>query len=126
LGVIVALVGFVAITVATGAALGASHGTLSARCTADVKGPLYSVGGHSTHLYAIEMQGVSCAFSRPWVVKLVSQSRLHPVHGPAGWTCIAVSKTYSPIAAGVVCGPGKFKLPTVPAKGFNWYPDVRG
>jgi hypothetical protein len=89
-----------------------------------VKGPAYTVAGRVTHLYAVEVKDVSCAFARPWVRNLVKQSRFARLRGPVGWTCIAETKTRSRLASGGVCGPGKFKLPTVPAKGFGWFPDV--
>jgi hypothetical protein len=102
----------------------ASAGIRSARC-ADVRGPTYKVADRVTRRFAVEVRRVSCGFARKWVVKLVTQSRLARLRGPAGWTCIAEKKTRSRLAAGGVCAPGKFKLPTVPAKGFGWFPDLR-
>jgi hypothetical protein len=99
--------------------------TLSARCTADVRGPAFTVFGRTTRRYAVEVQHVSCAFARPWVAKLVKQSRFQRLRGPAGWTCLAVSRTRSRLASAGVCAPGTFKLPTIPATGFDWYPDMR-
>jgi hypothetical protein len=122
---VVFLAALAAVSTLAGSATGASARPLSARCATDVKGPAYAVAGRATHLYAVEVQGVSCAFARPWVGKLVTQSRFARLRGPAGWTCIAVSKTRSRLAAGGVCGPGKFALPSLPAKGFNWFPDLR-
>jgi hypothetical protein len=106
-----------------GSATAAPASASSARC-ADVKGPAYTVAGRVTHHYAVELRRVSCAFARPWVRKLVTQSRLGRLRGPAGWTCIAERKTRSRLASGGVCGPGKLKLPTVPARGFGWFPDL--
>jgi hypothetical protein len=83
------------------------------------------VAARVTHLYAVEVRRVRCAFARRWVGKLVRQSRFARLRGPAGWTCIAEKKTRSRLASGGVCGPGKFNLPTVPAKGFGWFPDLR-
>jgi hypothetical protein len=108
-----------------GSATAATAGVHSARC-ADVKGPAYSVAGRVTGLYAVEVRGVSCGFARPWVGKLVTQSRFARLRGPAGWTCTAETKTRSWLASGGVCGPGRFSLPTVPARGFGWFPDLRG
>jgi hypothetical protein len=99
--------------------------TLSARCAADVQGPAYTVAGHTTHRYAVEVEHVSCAFARPWVAKLVKQSRFQRLHGPAGWTCLAVSKTRSRLASAGGCGPGKFKFFPLPDKFFGWNPDLR-
>jgi hypothetical protein len=106
-----------------GSATAAPVSVGAARC-ADANGPAYTVAGRVTHRYAVEVRGVSCAFARPWVGKLVIQSRFARLSGPAGWTCIAETKTGSRLASGGVCGPGKFKLPTVPATGFGWFPDV--
>jgi hypothetical protein len=123
-----ALAVFIAALVATsalaGAATAAQASVSSARC-ADVRGPAYTVPDRVTHRYAVEVRRVSCSFARPWVVKLITQSRFARLRGPAGWTCIAETKTRSRLASGGVCGPGKFKLPTVPARGFGWFPDLR-
>jgi hypothetical protein len=108
-----------------GSATAAQAGVGSARC-ADVTGPAYAVAGRVTHRYAVEVRSVSCAFARPRVGKLVRQSRFAGLRGPAGWTCIAEKKTRSRLASGGVCGPGRFKLPTVPAQGFGWFPDLQG
>lgn len=108
-----------------GSASGASTRSLSTRCSADVKGPDYAVAMHSTHRYGVEVQHVSCSFAGRWVAKLVKQSRFQSLHGPAGWTCLAVSKTRSRLAVSGVCGRGKFRLPALPATGFDWYPDLR-
>jgi hypothetical protein len=89
-----------------------------------VKGPAYTVAGRVTHRYAVEVRRVSCAFARHWVGKLITQSRFARLRGPAGWTCIAETKTRSRLASGGVCWPGKFKLPTIPTEGFGWFPDV--
>jgi hypothetical protein len=108
-----------------GSATAASARTLSAACP-DANGPAYAVAGRATHLYVVEVRGgVSCAFADSWVSKLAAQPRLGPLHGPAGWNCIAASKTDSRLAVFGGCGPGRFKLPALPAKGFGWYPDTR-
>jgi hypothetical protein len=109
-----------------GPATGASAQPLAARCPADAKGPAYTLVGHTTHSYAVEVQGVSCVFASPWVSKLVNQSRFGRLRGPAGWTCIVASKTNSRLAVDGGCGPGKFSFPSLPAKGFGWYPDLHG
>jgi len=114
-----------AVTAALAGPATATARTLSARCTADVQGPAYTVAGHTTRRYAVEVQHVSCAFARPWVAKLVKQSRFQPLHGPAGWTCLAVSKTRSRLAVDGGCGPGKFKFYPLPDKFFGWNPDLR-
>jgi hypothetical protein len=113
-----------ATSVLVGSVTAAGAGVSSAARCADVKGPAYRVAGRVTSLYAVEVRRVSCALARPWVGKLVAQSRSARLHGPAGWTCIAETKSRSRLASGGVCGPGKFKLPTVPARGFAWFPDV--
>jgi hypothetical protein len=108
-----------------GSAAAASAGTLSAGCP-DANGPAYSVAGRSTHLYVVEVRGVSCAFAAAWVGKLAAQPRVGPLRGPAGWSCIAASKTGSRLAVFGGCGLGRLTLPVLPAKGFGWYPDLRG
>jgi len=121
----VALIALAVAGAFSGSTTAASAGALSTRCAADVQGPAYTVAGRTTHRYAVEVQHVSCAFARPWVAKLVKQSRFQRLHGPNGWTCLAVSKTRSRLASAGVCGRGTFKLPTVPTTGFDWFPDLR-
>ena len=111
-----------------GPARGAPTRVASANCPWNVRGPLYSVAGHSTHLYGFEVEGVSCAFARAWVSKLVTQSGTGALRGPAGWTCLASSGRYSRVAAGGGCGPGRFSslasLATA-SKFFAWHPVVQ-
>jgi len=109
-----------------GSAVGASVRTLSTLCPVDAKGPAYSVAGRTTHLYSVEVQGVSCAFAGRWVSRLAAQPRFGPLRGPTGWSCVAASKTTARLAVFGGCGLGKFTLPVLPAKGFGWYPDLRG
>jgi hypothetical protein len=87
-----------------GSATAASARTLSAGCP-DASGPAYAVAGRSTHLYVVEVRGgVSCAFAAACVGKLAAQSRLGPLHGPAGWSCVAASRTTSLTRADLTAG----------------------
>jgi hypothetical protein len=119
----VSVAALAAISALLGSGPAAAAGAGSASC-ADVNGPAYAVAGRVTHRYVVEVRRVSCGFARPWVARLVTQSRFAHLRGPAAWTCIAETKTRSQLASGGVCGPGKFKLPTIPAKGFGWFPDL--
>ena len=115
-----------ACAVLAGAAAGAPARSLSINCPGYLRGPVFAVAGHSTHLYGVEVEGVSCSFARPWVSKLVTESSSGPLHAPPGWTCLASPGLgrYSKLAAGGGCGPGTFtslaSLSTA-SKFFGWH-----
>jgi hypothetical protein len=121
-----------ALAVLFGAALLASPATgmraraLSINCPGYVKGPIFSVSGHSSHLYGVEVEGVSCSFARPWVSRLVTESSSGPLHAPPGWTCLPSPGLgrYTKLAAGGGCGPGRLtslaSLSTA-SKFFGWH-----
>jgi hypothetical protein len=109
-----------------GTAAGAPARSLSTNCSGHLQGPVFSVAGHSTHLYGVEVEGVSCSFARAWVSKLVTESSSGRLHAPPGWTCLASPGLgrYSKLAAGGGCGPGTFtslaSLATA-SKFFGWH-----
>ena len=126
-----------ALAVLFGAALLASPApalrarALSINCPGYLQGPVFSVAGHSTHLYGVEVEGVSCSFARPWVSKLVTESSSGPLHAPPGWTCLPSPGLgrYSKLAAGGGCGSGRFTSFASLARAskfFDWHPVVRG
>jgi hypothetical protein len=94
----------------TGAAAGAPARSLSINCPGYLQGSVFSAAGHSTHVYGVEVEGVSCAFARPWVSRLVTEPSSGALHAPPGWTCLASPGLgrYSKLAAGGGCGPGMF------------------